>query len=132
MPPDRERIALVATSIPIAVVRAYERRGPGRLRRLVAIHSPTLAIPPREPAKNPANPPLKGPALTMDPATNPAMKGPISGMPTASMRLMRNPTPIASRRSAVASRVGSVGFFGMDCSAQIAGKVFSGHVIFYA
>src|SRR5438132_13150291 len=46
---------------------------------------------------------LKGPVFTMTPATNPAMNGPTSGMAAPRMRLMRNPAPIARRRSAVLS-----------------------------
>jgi len=122
MPPERHRIAFAATSIPIAVPRATGSRGPGKLSRFVPIQSPTLANPPRVPAKNPAIPPLKGPPLTMTPATSPAMKGPISGRPTPRMRLTRKPTPMPSRRSAVLSRAGEGRLLGIECSVQNAQK----------
>src|SRR5213594_569792 len=58
-----------------------------------------LASPPRVPAKKPASAPFHGPCLMMTPATSPATKGPISGRATPIIRLMRNPTPIANKRS---------------------------------
>src|SRR5215472_12576975 len=62
-----------------------------------------LASSPRVPARNPAAAPLNGPVLTMTPATSPAIKGPTCGRAAPMMRLIKNPTPIARRRSAVLS-----------------------------
>jgi hypothetical protein len=103
IPPDNERIAYVAVRIPTAVWKATDQRPLGRLRRLVATHNPILASPPKVPAKKPASAPFQGPCLMITPATSPATNGPISGEATPMIRLMRNPTPIASKRSPLVS-----------------------------
>ncbi len=103
MPPDKERIAYSAVRIMTAYWKAMGIKLAGRLNRLVDSHKVRLANPPRVPAMNPANPPLRGPSFTMTPDARPAMKGPISGRATPSRKLMRNPMLMAKRRSAVLS-----------------------------
>src|SRR5205823_724064 len=103
MPPERAMTAETAVIIANAVSHAYGSRAPGRLIRLVRTQRAILASSLRVPARKPAAAPRRGPVLTITPATSPAMKGPACGRPAPRMRLMRDPTPMANRKSAVLS-----------------------------
>src|SRR6266571_6751110 len=116
IPPESAMTAETAVTIENAVSKAYGNSAPGNAITFVRIQSTMLANSPRVPARKPAAAPRMNPFFTITPATSPAIKGPTCGRAVLRIRLMRNPTPIPRRRSAVLSSAGPDGFLSMESS----------------